>query len=76
MEDDNVVSLKLPGEIDDPLSEVLRDGARSLLMQAVEAEVSVFLASRTDASPGRWPPPFCASRSSATADGADRHRRG
>jgi len=42
MEDDTVVSLKLPGEIDDPLSEVLRDGARSLLMQAVEAEVSVF----------------------------------
>ena len=52
MGDDKAVSLKLPGEIDDPLSEVLRDGARSLLMQAVEAEVSVFLESHTDASLG------------------------
>ena len=52
MEDDRVVSLPLPGEIDDPLSAVLRQGARSLLMQAVEAEVSAFQERHSDESLG------------------------
>lgn len=42
--DSNVVSLRQPGEVDDPLTEVLRDGARRLLTQAIEAEVAAFLA--------------------------------
>src|ERR1700733_717075 len=39
---DNVVKLIQPGVLTDRLSEVLRDGARALLTQAVEAEVSEF----------------------------------
>ena len=43
-----VVRLRQPGEIDDPLTEVLRAGARQLLAQAIEAEVAAFLAGVTD----------------------------
>src|SRR5881398_2834803 len=41
---DNVVKLIQPAEFSDPLTEVLREGARALLAQAVEAEVAAFLA--------------------------------
>src|SRR5215208_6284107 len=41
---DNVVKLIQPGAFSDPLTEVLREGARALLAQAVEAEVAAFLA--------------------------------
>ncbi len=44
MPNDNVVRLIQPGAFDDQLTEVLRNGARALLAQAVEAEVSGFLA--------------------------------
>ncbi|KAA5596712.1 IS256 family transposase, partial [Blastochloris sulfoviridis] len=43
-----VVRLRQPGEIDDPLTEVLRAGARQLLAQAIEAEVAAFLAGVKD----------------------------
>ena len=46
MSNDNVLGLKKPGvssAVRDALTEVLRDGARSLLAQAVEAEVTEFL---------------------------------
>lgn len=43
MTDDTVVALRQPGESDDPLTEVLRAGARQLLSQAVEAEVAAML---------------------------------
>ena len=39
-----VVSLRQPDTIDDPLTAVLRSGARRLLAQAVEAEADAFLA--------------------------------
>ena len=42
MFNDNVVKLIQPGILTDRLTEVLRDGARALLTQAVEAEVSGF----------------------------------
>jgi len=38
-----VVSLRQPDEIDDPLTAVLRSGARRLLAQAIEAEAEAFL---------------------------------
>jgi putative transposase len=41
---DTVTKLIQPGSFDDPLTEVLRNGARALLAQAVEAEVADFLA--------------------------------
>jgi transposase-like protein len=44
MSEDKVISFTPPGQIDDPLTEVLRAGARQLLEQAVEAELEAFLA--------------------------------
>jgi putative transposase len=45
---DNVVKLIQPAAFSDPLTEVLREGARALLAQAVEAEVAAFLAGHAD----------------------------
>ena len=39
-----VVPLRQPETIDDPLTAILRSGARRLLAQAVEAEAEAFLA--------------------------------
>jgi transposase-like protein len=44
MNTDTVVTLRQPGEFADPLTEVLRNGARQLLAQAVETEVAELLA--------------------------------
>jgi hypothetical protein len=44
----NVVKLLQPGSFADPLTEVLRNGARALLSQAIEAEVAEFLAKHVD----------------------------
>jgi transposase-like protein len=41
--DDNVFRLAQPGTFSDSLTEILRNGARSLLVQAVEAEVADWL---------------------------------
>jgi transposase-like protein len=48
MTENNVVSLKSPEEIADPLTDLLRTGARKLLSQAIEAEVEALLASHSD----------------------------
>jgi len=40
----NVVRLRQPDDVDDPLTDVLRAGARRLLAQAVELEAEAFLA--------------------------------
>jgi transposase-like protein len=40
----SVVPLRQPNEIEDPLTAVLRSGARRLLAQAIEAEADAFLA--------------------------------
>jgi len=45
---DNVIKLSLPGAFDDQLTEVLRNGARALLAQAVESEVAGFLGKHAD----------------------------
>src|SRR3954468_10779727 len=49
MEEHTVVSLPTPGSgvTDDPLLAVLREGARRMLMQAIEAEVEMFLAAHS-----------------------------
>ena len=39
----NVVPLRLPNEVDDPLTNILRSGARQLLARAVEMEAEAFL---------------------------------
>ena len=50
MTDTNVFQFSQPGTFADPLTEVLRNGARALLAQAVEAEVAALLSGRPIAS--------------------------
>ncbi|MGT2479555.1 transposase [Methylobacterium oryzae CBMB20] len=44
----NIVRLRQPEAIDDPLTDVLRAGARRLLAQAVELEAEAFLSAMQD----------------------------
>ena len=44
----NIVRLRQADEIDDPLTEILRAGARKLLAQAIESEAEAYLASMRD----------------------------
>jgi transposase-like protein len=46
--DSTVVPLRQPDEVEDPLTAILRSGARRLLAQAVEAEAEAFLAAMRD----------------------------
>jgi hypothetical protein len=46
--ENSVIKLVQPGSFEDPLTEVLRNGARALLAQAVEAEVACFLGGHAD----------------------------
>ena len=48
MTETNVFQLSQPGTFADPLTEVLRNGARALLAQAVEAEVAALLSAHAD----------------------------
>ena len=48
MTDNNVIQLPQLGTFSDPLTEVLRNGARALLSQAVEAEVAALLGRHAD----------------------------
>jgi len=48
MDENRVVSLPQKGAIDDPLTEILRAGARRLIAQAVEAEFETFLAANAE----------------------------
>ena len=48
MNENRVVPLRQPDEIDDPLTEILRCGAKRLVQQAVEAEFAAFLARHAD----------------------------
>jgi putative transposase len=50
--DSSVVPLRQPDAVEDPLTAILREGARRLLAQAIEAEADSFLASMRD---GRLP---------------------
>jgi putative transposase len=48
MSENKVVSLRQKDEIEDPLTEILRSGAKRLIEQAVAAEFEAFLASHAD----------------------------
>lgn len=50
MEQDTVAALRQPGEFEDLLTDVLRQGARKLLAQAVEVEVADFPGVHADLS--------------------------
>lgn len=44
MSKDNVIAIKKPDTfVDDPISEILRQGARSLITQALEIEIGIFI---------------------------------
>src|SRR5471030_3185358 len=45
---DNIIKLIQPASVEDQLTEILRNGARVLLAQAIEAEVADFLGKHTD----------------------------
>ena len=51
MPDTNVIKLAQPGAFADQLTEILRNGARALLTQAVEAEVAEFLSRHANSRP-------------------------
>jgi len=54
MKEDTVVSFRQPGSfLADPLTDVLRSGARRLLAQAVEAEVEAHIVAHTDLTDGQ-----------------------
>ena len=46
--EDKVLPFRQKDEIDDPLTEILRSGAKRLIEQAVEAEFAAFLGSHVD----------------------------
>ena len=49
MPKDNVIDLKKPAPfIDDPITDILRSGARKLLAQALETEIEIFLSQYAD----------------------------
>src|SRR6266508_2218072 len=48
MTETNFLQFSQPGTFADPLTEVLRNGARALLAQAVEAEVAALLSHHAD----------------------------
>ena len=44
MKDDiSIIRFRQPGSVEDPLTEIARDGARRMLASALEAEVETFL---------------------------------
>ena len=49
MSQDNVIELKNPEPfVDDPITEILRNGAKKLLADALEAEIAGFLSQYAD----------------------------
>jgi transposase-like protein len=48
MNENRVIALRQKDDIDDPLTEILRSGARRLIAQAVEAEFETFLAANAE----------------------------
>jgi transposase-like protein len=48
LNENRVVPLRQKDEIDDPLTEILRSGAKRLIVQAVKIEFDTFLASNAD----------------------------
>jgi transposase-like protein len=47
-EDTSIVALRQSGAVDDPLTEIAREGARRMLASALEAEVEAFLERHAD----------------------------
>src|SRR5437868_15434216 len=76
MSESNIVKLAQPGVFTDSLTEILRSGARALLIQAVEAEVAEFLAKHADLKNRDGPSARGAPWSPSGTRYHDRHRAG
>ncbi len=77
MTKDTVVAFRAPeGFSPDPLTDLLRQGARQLIAQAVEAELSGFLAAHADQTDSAGRRRLALARPSARAGGSDRDRCG
>ena len=61
MTDTNVIKLAQPGTFTNSLTEILRNGARTLLTQAVETEVADFLSNTPISRPRRAASASCAT---------------
>jgi len=59
--DSNVIKLTQPGAFSDSLTEILRNGARALLGQAIKAEVAEFLAKDADLKTATGSSALCAT---------------
>ena len=42
-DDTSIIPLRQPGSVEDPLTEIAREGARRMLVTALEAEIEAFL---------------------------------
>ena len=76
MTDSNVFKLSQPGTFTDLLTEVWRNGAHALLVQAVETEAAAFLETHAGLKTRGRSPTAGAPRPFAGACGDDRDRRG
>jgi putative transposase len=77
VKEDTVVEYRKPGialPVADVLTEVLRNGARELLQQAVEAEVVEFVARHRELRDEHARQRVVRQRLSAGADDSNRHR--
>jgi hypothetical protein len=70
----NVVRLRQPEEFEDPLTDILRSGARRLLAQAVELEAEAFLARMQDLKLPDGRDRSGSARARSRPDDPDRHR--
>ena len=76
MTKDTVVAFRAPdGFSPDPLTDLLRQGARDLIAQAVEAELNTFLAAHADQIDAAGRRRFGPAWSSSRAGRSDRDRR-
>ena len=73
--DSTIVPLRQPDAVDDPLTAIVRDGARRLLAQAVEAEAEAFLFDAERSAAG-WARSSRAARVWAGANDPDGDRPG
>jgi len=46
--DTDIIALRQPESVDDPLTEIARDGARRMLAAALRAEADAFVASHAE----------------------------
>ena len=76
MGNDNVVSLAAPASVSDPLTDLLRAGARRLIEAAVSAEFGEYLSAFEGGEVARRSAADGAQRSSSGTADSDRDRRG